>query len=301
MPNSFQENNTTNTFFGHWLLQFIKSHWTKSEITMSASPLQSSPIVKKSLDIYLDNKNRRNYLKWGFINAMILSVLMYDIKNKCPFSYSNWYYVEYVTAGLLAFSVLYYFTKFLFIWLTFEPIKGTQAQQKLLHFEDGGKYQFQSDSEVHSIKGWNLNCFSDSSFIVQHPEKIDSQAPKASPLDTSAIISWHSSFNDGELMFFFEWTQKSFLYWFVHWFSAGNRSTSNSMWGFNRSPAHQQSFNNSQNPNYSWSRVQNNLQNSFGNNTSPNHSNNNSFNSPYKTYTKDEIITDEHGLQKYLR
>lgn len=146
MPNSFQENNTTNTFFGHWLLQFIKSHWTKSEITMSASPLQSSPIVKKSLDIYLDNKNRRNYLKWGFINAMILSVLMYDIKNKCPFSYSNWYYVEYVTAGLLAFSVLYYFTKFLFIWLTFEPIKGTQAQQKLLHFEDGGKYQFQSDS-----------------------------------------------------------------------------------------------------------------------------------------------------------
>lgn len=166
---------------------------------MSASPLQSSPIVKKSLDIYLDNKNRRNYLKWGFINAMILSVLMYDIKNKCPFSYSNWYYVEYVTAGLLAFSVLYYFTKFLFIWLTFEPIKGTQAQQKLLHFEDGGKYQFQSDSEVHSINGWNLNCFSDSSFIVQQPEKIDSQAPKASPLDTSSIISWHSSFNDGEL------------------------------------------------------------------------------------------------------
>lgn len=76
-----------------------------------------------------------------------------------------------------------------------------------------------------------------------------------------------------------------------------NRSTSNSMW-FNRSPTHQQSFNNSQN--YSWTRAQNNLQNSFGNN-SPNQSNNNSFNSPYKTYTKDEIITDEHGLQKYLR
>lgn len=81
----------------------------------------------------------------------------------------------------------------------------------------------------------------------------------------------------------------------------GNRSTSNSIWGFNRSPVQQQSFSNSPNPNYSWSRIQNNMQNSFGNNTSPNQSNNNSFNSPYKTYTKDEIITDEHGLQKYLR
>lgn len=81
------------------------------------------------------------------------------------------------------------------------------------------------------------------------------------------------------------------------------------MWGFNRSPVHQQSFGNSANPNYSWNRAQ-----SFGgggggaggggsgtNNASSNHSNNNSFSSPYKTYTKDEIVTDEHGLQKYLR
>lgn len=106
---------------------------------MSSSPLQSSPIVRKSLDIFLDNKKKRNYLKWGTINTVILSVLMYDIKNKCPFAYSKWYYIEYVVAGLFALSVLYYFTKFMFLWLTFEPIKGTQAQRKLLHFEDGGK------------------------------------------------------------------------------------------------------------------------------------------------------------------
>lgn len=73
------------------------------------------------------------------------------------------------------------------------------------------------------------------------------------------------------------------------------------MWGFNRSLVHQPSFGNGPNPNYSWNRAQNNMQNSFGNNPSPNQSNNNSFISPYKIYTKDEIITDEHGLQKYLR
>lgn len=38
----------------------------------------------------------------------------------------------------------------------------------------------------------------DSSFIVQQPEKkVDAQAPKSSPLDTTSIMSWHSSFNEG--------------------------------------------------------------------------------------------------------
>lgn len=113
---------------------------------MNTSPLQSSPIVKKGLDIYLINKKKRNYLKWGSINAVILSVIMYDIKNKCPFAYSKWYYIEYIAAGLFALSVLYYFLKYMFLWLTFEPIKGTTAQRKLLHFDDGGntitKYNF---------------------------------------------------------------------------------------------------------------------------------------------------------------
>lgn len=71
------------------------------------------------------------------------------------------------------------------------------------------------------------------------------------------------------------------------------------MWGINRSPV--KSSQNFNNPNYSWNSGQNHLHNSFGNGHSPNQSNNNSFNSPYKTYTKDEIITDEPGLQKYLR
>lgn len=82
---------------------------------------------------------------------------------------------------------------------------------------------------------------------------------------------------------------------------SGNRSPTNLIWGFNRSPVHQPSFSTNPNSNYSWNRMQNNMQNSFGNNASPNHSNNNSFNSPYKTYTKDEIITDEYGLKKYLK
>lgn len=65
---------------------------------------------------------------------------MYDIKQKCPFAFTKWYYLEYAAAVLLALSVFFYFTKYIYLWLTFEPIKGTQAQRNLLHFEDGGKY-----------------------------------------------------------------------------------------------------------------------------------------------------------------
>lgn len=119
---------------------------------MNTSPLQSSPIVKKGLDIYLTNKKKRNYLKWGSMNAVILSVLMYDIKNKCPFAYSKWYYIEYIVAGLFALSVLFYFTKYLFLWLTFEPIKGTQAQRKLLHFDDGGNFNIDFET-IHCLFG----------------------------------------------------------------------------------------------------------------------------------------------------
>lgn len=106
---------------------------------MSTSLLQSSPIVKKSLDIYLDNKKKRNYLKWCAINCVFLSILMYDIRNKCPFASSKMYYIEYMVAGVFALSALFYFIKYMVLWLTFEPIKGTQAQRKLLHFDDGGE------------------------------------------------------------------------------------------------------------------------------------------------------------------
>lgn len=69
----------------------------------------------------------------------------------------------------------------------------------------------------------------------------------------------------------------------------------NILWSYNRSPTppHQQSLNNT---NYSYR-----MQNSFNSNVSSGPSNNNTFNSPYKTYAKDDIITDEQGLQKYLK
>lgn len=105
----------------------------------TSPPNHSSPIVRKGLDIYLKSKRKRQYLAWGSINAVLLSIIVYDIRNKCPFAYSKWYYVEYAIAAFLGLSVLYYFSKYIFLWLTFKPIRGTQLQRKLLSFEDAGK------------------------------------------------------------------------------------------------------------------------------------------------------------------
>lgn len=101
---------------------------------------QQSPIVKKGLSIYLQNKQKRNFLKWGLINVAVLLILVLDLSSKCPYAFSKWFYVEYLATGLLGLSTLYYFSKYCYLWITFEPINGTVEQKQLLHFEDGGKY-----------------------------------------------------------------------------------------------------------------------------------------------------------------
>lgn len=104
-----------------------------------SSIVRKSPIVDKGLQIYLQKKTNRSALKWGSLNIVILSIILFDIKNKCPYAFSNWYYLEYATAVLLGLSVAYYFAKYFYSWLTFEPLKGTSQQRRLLHFDEGGK------------------------------------------------------------------------------------------------------------------------------------------------------------------
>lgn len=143
-----------------------------------------------------------------------------------------------------------------------------------------------------------LICFghslirTDSSFIVKSPDDAKRKAANHtnSPMNNT-MISWHSSFADSKSINCKFQMQKQNNFHFV--------SDHSPMWStsFNRSPAHhqQQSFNNS--PYSSPSRPD--FQTSF--NASPNQSLNNTFSSPYKTYAKDEIITDELGLQRYLK
>lgn len=102
------------------------------------TPNERSEVVDKGLDIQLHTKTSRHALKWGLINVVILSVLMMDISNRCPFTYSKWFYVEYAAAGFLAISVLYQFGRYFHFIFSFQPIRGTVEQKRLLQFNDTG-------------------------------------------------------------------------------------------------------------------------------------------------------------------
>ena len=65
----------------------------------------------------------------------LLSVLLFDISNKCPYSFSQWYYLEYAAAAILGLSVVYYFGRYFYYVFSKEPLRGTEFQRKLLKFE----------------------------------------------------------------------------------------------------------------------------------------------------------------------
>ncbi|KAL9700446.1 hypothetical protein quinque_003887 [Culex quinquefasciatus] len=134
------------------------------------SPSQRSPLVDNTLDLYLNTRRSRECLKWGSINIGLLSIVLFDISNKCPYSFSPWYYVEYVAAGILGASVLYYFARYFYYLFSKKPLEGTDQQRKLLKF-DANDNSFVTTTPVASRKqssavtpGGNLSSVSLHSF-----------------------------------------------------------------------------------------------------------------------------------------
>lgn len=164
---------------------------TTSQTTLKpGSPRQKSEIVDRGLDVYMQAKASRHALKWGSINVVLLSILMFDISNKCPFAFSKWYYLEYAVTACLALSVMYYFGKYFYILFSFEPVKGTEAQRKLLQFGVGGR----CCQNLSITICFNYSFLPDASFVTTPPSKGQKSAPKT-PLNVTAL-SWHSSMND---------------------------------------------------------------------------------------------------------
>lgn len=130
-----------------WILQRVgenlttqdNNNWTNC--LLPSTPTKPSEIVAKGLELQLKAKQARQHLKWGAIHLGILAVLLFDIFNKCPYSFSQWYYVEYTAAVLVALSAFVYFLRYLFFAFSFEPIKGTLAQRDLMQFDEKGKEQ----------------------------------------------------------------------------------------------------------------------------------------------------------------
>lgn len=107
--------------------------------TPPCSPNQRNNLVDRGLDLYLDARKSRSALKWGSINVALLSVLLFDISNQCPFAVSKWYYLEYAIAAVIALSVVFHFGRYFYIFFSLEPVQGTDEQRRLMQFEANGE------------------------------------------------------------------------------------------------------------------------------------------------------------------
>lgn len=213
--------------------------------TTCCTPTKPSEIVAKGLELQLKAKQARQHLKWGAIHLGILAVLLFDIFNKCPYSFSQWYYVEYTAAVLVALSAFVYFLRYLFFAFSFEPIKGTLAQRDLMQFDE-----------------------KDKSFVLSTPQAGGPETHEA-PMNAT-LLSWHSSFNDSNRM-----TSANWAYTRCTPPGAGTNTTQNTSW--NSSVHNDSSLNTSA------------------------LSANGIFATSYKTYAKENVVTDERGLQQLLK
>lgn len=102
------------------------------------SPHYKSPVVNRALNAYLVIKQRRDAFKLGLLNLFLISVVLFDLSNKCPNQFSKWFYLEYVAAVVLSLSVLYYFGRYFYLKFSFGTIETTVEQKALMSSTDTG-------------------------------------------------------------------------------------------------------------------------------------------------------------------
>lgn len=129
-----------------------------------------APVVSRSLDLLLKAKLCREALKWSIAHVVILGILCYDVSKKCQYSFSKLYYIEYSAIVVLSLSLLYYFCRYLYFSITWEPVVGSADQKRLLQFED-----------------------KDNSFVVM-------KASPAPPTSNRVSLSMSCNFNDSNLL-----------------------------------------------------------------------------------------------------
>lgn len=93
-------------------------------------------LLNQSLQIQVTSKYKRNCLIFGALNAVCLSILWFDITQKCPYAFSYWYYCEYAAASVLALSLLYHVLSWLYYRFFVATLVVTEDQRKLLCLDD---------------------------------------------------------------------------------------------------------------------------------------------------------------------
>ncbi|ALC44961.1 CG6479 [Drosophila busckii] len=146
----------------------------------SPKPQESSRLnVRESLEIRRRRAEARNYLKWGFINIVLLTLLMIDRWQTCDMERViftvEWFWFHAETAGILinSLSCLACFGKYLCWLMGSSQVCVTEMQRCLL--------DEMNENSFKTIKK------------SQQPRSFEADSDVD---DSVPIINWHSSFED---------------------------------------------------------------------------------------------------------
>ncbi|EDX10835.1 GD12417 [Drosophila simulans] len=145
----------------------------------NCSPLSKNPVVQRSLDLRLQGAQARHYLKWCYINVVLLSLLLFDLWQACRSDYRTyWFLAECTITTLIGLSAL----------ACFENSFRTVCSRAVMK-----PRSYEPDSDIDDdipIINWH-SSFEDSCWGSQSMRR--SPSPTRTPQQTKQNTSYNSS------------------------------------------------------------------------------------------------------------
>lgn len=138
-------------------------------------------VVDKSLDAYLSVKKGQNALKWGTLNMVLLSIIVFDLMKEKDFDWKNnndkliIFAIELLALLILAISLLANFVTFIKCNYFVDLVVGSEQQRNLLNLDAKSfKIESKTDKKVSSP---NASMYQ-SSFIKNLSWQVEPQASR---------------------------------------------------------------------------------------------------------------------------
>lgn len=114
-------------------------------------------VVNKSLDVYLSAKKGQNALKWGTINIVLLSIIVFDLMKENDFYWKDnndklvIFAIEILALMILAISLSANFVTFIKCNYFVDIVVGSEQQMNLLNLDAKSfKIESKTDKKVSS-------------------------------------------------------------------------------------------------------------------------------------------------------
>lgn len=136
-------------------------------------------VVDKSLDVYLSVKKSQNALKWGSLNLVLVSIIVFDLMKENDFDWKNnndklvIFAIEVLALIILSVSLLSNLITFVKCNYFVDIVVGSEQQRHLLNLDAKSfKIESKSDKKVSSP---NASMYHEATFIKNLSWQVEPQ------------------------------------------------------------------------------------------------------------------------------